>query len=1243
MASALDEAKSLYSRLTQGVGQVASGIGQAVGGIGNFIQRYPAPINYLLNQKAPNNQTFGQNISQGLSSLRQVPQAAYQGVVKPSLPYLQQYGQAFMQDVGTAATGALKLSPPYQAYRAITGNPISAQENLGNLANTAFGAGGAAWRLNPAAPATGAVFGGLQALRQSGGNINQGLLGAQQGVVSQPFIGQALTDNPQQAGMWNLAALPIQMLMGKGLEKSGLLKKAITSAEEGNYTIKLPNNRILTGLTKEELAGWTQNLDSHGIQYSVHQAEIPGGMALVSGKKPTYAEASKLIQKEGGFINAKSLPAVNRYAADEIAGGMGLNPKYIYEQATDKGINLKDYLLRMDATPDIHEKIKISQEMMGNLSGKVQSTLPKSLEPVTKVKQLVETPQPLKEVPEVSAQIRQPQTITAKPLPTEPMGLTGGNGGQGGSSTKSITPVVNSKNPFYNVERMGVEQQSKQLVKQTVEEVKPAIEQVVGKTMSNKEVIDTAAKTSATLQTTIGREQTLAIGAKALNLRNKLADLAQKGTVDEEFIKTLIQDKAFGTDVARLLQQRNIISDPSKGTLISKILDNVLKNNQNTDEILQAARGVDFNNAEQATKFYRTFVKPKLGDWVDTLRYNSMLSSPNTHINNISSNIQGTGIITPIEKTVTGMIDFLSSKVTGKSQKYYPGEGVVYAKGYWSNLNNAAHKFSDVMSGKDLSSTQEIHNIPLTTGGVSRMVEKVISYPARLLQASDEFFQTLTESGVKRSLEYRVSKGVNVKDIGAQAYLEGRKRLFNAEFNLPEEGPILKALEYIPQEVMKARNSNNPVVRTIAKFTFPFVRIPSNILKQGLEYSPLGLTTIPGAMNKTEQLSKAIMGTSIGVGAATLLGSGRLSWAEPTDQKKKDAFRAAGMQPYSIKIGNNWISYSKLHPAIAFNLALVSALKDQQDKKLLDDSQTDTVLKGLSKWVQFFADQSYVKNIGDFISSAKGDIEGPARYFANYPQQLIPFRALMGWVTRIVDPVQRRADPKGDILTKQFQQIATQIPGLSQSVPARTDQNGNPIPIQHPLLNAVSPARVSTENQQGVDYYNQLKQKSQQTKQMSEFKNQAESAFQKGQISYQKGNYVFVKDGDQIKTIDTSFTPKQPALSGHPELDKKLISQYSSQINKKMNDITALYQVGKISAQEANQQLDTWTQVKDTIKPVKQKSIRTPRAPRISRGRGLRVSRVRALSANRLRLKKIKLPKIKNTFKPFKIKGIKRA
>lgn len=721
----------------------------------------------------------------------------------------------------------------------------------------------------------------------------------------------------------------------------------------------------------------------------------------------------------------------------------------------------------------------------------------------------------------------------------------------------------------YNIGKLKTK--DTKIIREAIDKVKPAFEKAVGGPITHGQVLKSANEFSEDVIKTIGRATTEKLSAAQLRLRQNIASLADRETVTPELLDALRTDATFARSTAQLLGQRGIEALPQTpaGKLKLQYLRAVNEVSDDIDGILAAAKGVDFTNPEQAANFYRQFVKPKMGDWVDKVRYSSMLSSPNTWINNFSSNYQGTGLVAPVEKTITGAIDWLASAFNPKRERQsFVGEGVEYAKGYYSNLGNAAKNFWDTLTGRAISSTQEMFNTPLTKKGtVGRVAEDVLSFPSKVLQATDEFFSTLAEGGSTKALEYRVSKGGKVADIAVQAGAEAKKRLFNAPFGLPEEGPVLKAIEFVPQKVAEARNSANPVLSTLAKFTFPFVRIPSNILKASVEYSPAGLITIPGATNKTEQLAKAIMGSGMALGAGMLASSGRLTFAEPKGEKQKNEFRAAGLQPYAIKVGDKWFSYSKFHPVVAFNLALAAAWKDAKDNQTMSESDLEAALTTGAKWLGFFADQSYVKNMGDLVAGLKGDSFSFSKLAANYPQQLIPYRALMGWVTRLFDPYQRTLDPEGSALDKQMQLLMMQIPGLSQTLPTRVDSKGNPVENQNRVINSFSPVgRVTTENPEAKGRYEKLRQESIQGKN----EDAARSKVKQSGLPETYKNKTFYKDGDTVQSFEI---PQEIQLTGKSLIDKELKSQYSSATEDVIKGVFTMFNTGQITKAQAEELL----------------------------------------------------------------------
>ena len=664
-------------------------------------------------------------------------------------------------------------------------------------------------------------------------------------------------------------------------------------------------------------------------------------------------------------------------------------------------------------------------------------------------------PQPIPSISEPAISALSPTTPGAPGIPYD----------------KSISQVVNPTDPYFNVKRLKVDKPTQWAVKQAVENSKPEIEKITGTRLKNKEILTIANNTARVLRQAIGEEQTRAWEAAMLRTRQQLAMQAQTGTASREFIENLLVVKSQGEDIARKLQSLSIEAQPQTTTAKQVIFEAILKVNKNIDQLVKAAEGVDFNDPQQAAEFMRKFIKPTLDNWLDTIRYNSMLTSPNTHLINISSNYQGTGFVAPIEKTITGGLDFVKHLLTGKPRQYFAGEGLEYAKGYYSQTGTAFRRLIDVMQGKYYAAYPDTRDIPLATKGIAGISEKILKFPMRALEGMDQFFTVLTRAGAEKALTYRLARG-GVETIAPAQ--EAAKRLFRAKLGDTTEGHILRLVDYLPQKMLEARHSTNPIVSNISKLSLPFVRVPTNLFKQGIEYSPLGITTLYGAKEQLPQISKAIMGSLVGLGAAALAASNRITFDAPSSSRVRNAMDDAGVQPYSVKIGNIWVSYEKLHPVLSFNLALVAAVNEASLNGKITDDQLDKILRVAANVLNFYADQSYVRQIGDILDAAKGQALGIPKLVSNIWQQFVPFRAFAGWLARLTDPNERQIQQDAGVLQKQLQQFYLQIPGLRQTLEPRYGEQGEPIKNQLRLLKAISPSRLRVEKPEKRPLYDVL-------------------------------------------------------------------------------------------------------------------------------------------------------------------------
>lgn len=657
------------------------------------------------------------------------------------------------------------------------------------------------------------------------------------------------------------------------------------------------------------------------------------------------------------------------------------------------------------------------------------------------------------------------EALVGKQLSPTPLGLKPTLSDPQASSYITDIPSITD---IVNLDKLDISPAGKEFIQKTADDVRPLVEAKVGKTLTNDEVREYAKNNARIMDRTLGREQTEAWEAALYNTREKLARLAERGIVDQEYIDTLLTVKTLGTDMARKLQSLSMKAQPAEATALDAILEDIIRVTGNAEEVLKAAKGVNFKDYNEAVKFYRKFIKPTMGDWIDLLRYNSMLSSPLTHIVNTFSNLVNSLVVGTLEKAAVGGIDAIKGVFTGKRQRF-AGEALAFIDGYARNTGDAVDRFVKALKGDMAISNLDTRNIPMIVKpGVAKVVEQTLSIPMRFLEASDQFFTALTEGGELASLKYREGKGIKVRAPIVKAQEAARYRLYRQELNSEGQGPVLDAVDKMTGLIYSMRSSDNPIIRNVAKWTVPFVRTPMNIFKQGLEYSPVGLTTIPGATDKELQLAKAMIGSTVFGVSALLLSSDRLTFGEPTNEKERTLWRDAGKQSYSVKMGDTWVSYQKLPPPLAFPLSLVAAIDQAQKDRKIEDSTIEMILGGVAKYGNFLADQSYAKSIGDLLGAINGGESEWARLAGNYPQQVIPFRAMGGWLSKLLDNVQRKPDPEGTFVDKQVQLMMMNIPGLSDNVPARTNQFGDEITNENNFINAFSPVRISEEKPKGV-------------------------------------------------------------------------------------------------------------------------------------------------------------------------------
>ena len=239
-----------------------------------------------------------------------------------------------------------------------------------------------------------------------------------------------------------------------------------------------------------------------------------------------------------------------------------------------------------------------------------------------------------------------------------------------------------------------------------------------------------------------------------------------------------------------------------------------------------------------------------------------------------------------------------------------------------------------------------------TPEGIWHSIQNFHSVMTRAMGASDEFMSQLNYRSIKRAKAIEQAEKLagqyNITDEAVKSNIADRifKNAFDnagkpmdvetlAEakdilYQLPLNGQVfdrttgemkqVRPQTWVTQAAdgLNSGAAKNPVL----KIMFPFVKTGANILQQNLEhngiYAVLSNSQRQLLMANTREGALARSQVAFGMfsfmTAAGLAMSGMITGSAPSDQKERAALFETGWKPYSIRIGNKYISYQGYEP-----------------------------------------------------------------------------------------------------------------------------------------------------------------------------------------------------------------------------------------------------------------------------------------------------------------------------------------
>lgn len=528
-----------------------------------------------------------------------------------------------------------------------------------------------------------------------------------------------------------------------------------------------------------------------------------------------------------------------------------------------------------------------------------------------------------------------------------------------------------------------------------------------------------------------------------------------------ELVRTVSTWRAHAGRMLRLFREsagQTEFAGKSYNRFRDEVIRSAGKFGKNSDDVLKELEGLDLTDPTAIAQFgnkYKT-IKDKLGSAIEEYRYINMLSSPKTHIINFFTNFLQT--LSPIAtKTMLAAQDVALSAFTGAERKYFFREASDYFSGIVTSSfdGNAFRAFG---RGFRRGGRGKIELTGLLTERAS-LPRVLIESPLRLLEGSDSFFRELIQTGERRALETANALGKKAwspQQIAEKAYNRALYQVFRQKLYPEGQGTLLNLMDDVTNAVMKARNA--PLgVGTAIRFLVPFIQTPTNILKQGIEYTPLvGHITAIGAKEPAEQFAKANIGSLISLATGVLAYQGNVTWDTPGDPKTNDGrklnrlFYASGRRKYSLKIGNEWVSYRYLGP-FAYPMMFAAAAKHHMERVVGDKKAEKLVTEAIPNIMlsvfTFLGDIPYMQGFGDVVDAVRGDERAKSKILSAPVRQLVPATAFQGWLDRAFDEYQRAPEEWGDFV-KQSMPLLQGLVGKPPPLGATPVAGGEVIPVE---------------------------------------------------------------------------------------------------------------------------------------------------------------------------------------------------
>lgn len=470
---------------------------------------------------------------------------------------------------------------------------------------------------------------------------------------------------------------------------------------------------------------------------------------------------------------------------------------------------------------------------------------------------------------------------------------------------------------------------------------------------------------------------------------------------------------------------RNKVLDET-GVDIFKLPKDIAENRRKLDAVLRSELAARSSRGDQLYEF-----------WI-----NSILSGPATHVRNVVGNTLNTAYELGPRRAVEAAINVAVRNPKGATF----GE----MREMWKHLDwkTAWDRAVEAFDLEVLNPSGKYNDhAGVAIGGRKG---RIIRIPGRLLRAADEFCKGLIAPVEAAAYAYREGRAQKLSGQELADFITAR---INDDGSKAAQWGELRARELAFQEepgaavrwLVSLKNSNSPAGK-IARFIFPFVQAPGNLLRQGVRKSPLGVASLLAVDLPRAIRSREVTPEMMARAAEQLIAWSTLAalWSAQDDDdderplltgsgapygSNERNFKANKFPPLSVRIGDRYYTYKFFEPLSSGLAVIANGLEAMRAKR---PAEAKKALVGMSG---FIAEKSYLASVKELFEFFQDPEHSGTRFATNFAASWVP-NAYRQAVNAFDDKVRdNRTRARGlKYFTDQFD-IVTNSAGFTRALP----------------------------------------------------------------------------------------------------------------------------------------------------------------------------------------------------------------